>query len=76
MTTETKDKINIIEQDEDSSWQVQSKPRRLGPQHSLSRQDLEEQKTKPPQADVIKKKGTRMYNICIYTKCHLKYNIS
>ena len=57
MATESKDKIGKIEPDEESSWQVQSKPRRLAPQHSLSRQDLEEQKTKPPQIDVVKKKG-------------------
>ena len=29
--------------DEDSSWQVQTKPRRLGPQNSLSRQQQQQQ---------------------------------
>jgi len=35
--------------DEDSSWQVQTKPRRLGPQHSLSRQHQQQQQPPPPQ---------------------------
>eukprot|EP00600_Ochromonadales_sp_CCMP1393_P000013 CAMPEP_0174977792 /NCGR_PEP_ID=MMETSP0004_2-20121128/13806_1 /TAXON_ID=420556 /ORGANISM="Ochromonas sp., Strain CCMP1393" /LENGTH=134 /DNA_ID=CAMNT_0016229015 /DNA_START=162 /DNA_END=562 /DNA_ORIENTATION=- len=37
---------NSSDLNEESSWQVQSKPRRLVPQHSLSRQDLEAESTK------------------------------
>jgi hypothetical protein len=33
-------------QDQNDEWIVQSKPRRLVPQHSLSRQDLEADKAK------------------------------
>lgn len=44
-------------EDDAATWQVQTtKSRRLGPQHSLSRQDLEEQTNKLPLEDA-KKKG-------------------
>lgn len=45
-------------QDQNDEWIVQSKPRRLVPQHSLSRQDLEADKSKPVVAPAdTKKKG-------------------
>ena len=50
---------SAVATDEASSWQVQSKPRRLGPQHLLSRQDLDEQMIKAP--PVEKKKGLKTY---------------
>lgn len=56
--------------DEDSSWQVQTKPRRLGPQNSLSRQQqqqhhheishippVEESPLRVPAVESAKKKG-------------------
>jgi hypothetical protein len=47
---------NSVEQNDE--WIVQSKPRRLVPQHSLSRQDLEADKSKvAPVAADTKKKG-------------------
>lgn len=39
-------KANDATQDQNDEWIVQSKPRRLVPQHSLSRQDLEADKGK------------------------------
>lgn len=55
---ETVNKSTNLE-NEESSWTVQSKPRRLIPQHSLSKQDLEadNSKIKPVVIESVKKKG-------------------
>lgn len=45
-------------QDQNDEWIVQSKPRRLVPQHSLSKQDLDSDKNKTAAASGdAKKKG-------------------
>ena len=55
---------NSVEQNDE--WIVQSKPRRLVPQHSLSRQDLEADKSKvAPAAVDTKKKGELRWTLSI-----------
>lgn len=58
-TQEEVPKAEGTNQDQNDEWIVQSKPRRLVPQHSLSRQDLEADKSKVPVASAAdtKKKG-------------------
>lgn len=46
-----------VEGQQNDEWIVQAKTRRLVPQHSLSRQDLEADKNKVPVSDAAKKKG-------------------
>lgn len=58
-TAEEVPKAEGANQDQNDEWIVQSKPRRLVPQHSLSRQDLEADKSKVVVATApdTKKKG-------------------
>lgn len=48
-----------VEGQQNDEWIVQAKTRRLVPQHSLSRQDLEADKNKVPVSDAAKKKVIR-----------------
>jgi hypothetical protein len=58
---ETPKSVTEPNQEQNDEWIVQSKPRRLVPQHSLSRQDLEADKAKSAAApELVKKKG-RIY---------------
>lgn len=61
MSTTEENKVDGVN-DQNEEWTVQTKPRRLVPQHALSKQDLEADKAKAsaaasaPTAE-IKKKG-------------------
>ena len=62
MSTSEEPKVADATQDQNDEWIVQSKPRRLVPQHSLSRQDLEADKGKVPVASSDPKKKGEFLN--------------